>query len=344
MRKSIAFILIILAVLFSSAFDTLTVMTYDSYSVSEELVEEFEKANDIEVQFITAGNGGEMLSRAILTKDSPIADVIIGFDDSQLKKVFDSDILEPYEPAAIGLVPENLQADGTGRAIPFDFGDICINYDTAYFRENALDIPVSLSELADPQYRGLLVTENPASSNTGIGFLLATIAEFGEDGYIGYWNDLIRNGLEITSDWTTAYYTNFSASSGMGPQPMVVSYTSSPAAEVIYAETELEDAPTASLDSKNMCYRLVEYCGILKNTEHLESAKLFIDALLSPEWQEDLPLQMFVYPVNSEAVLPEEFQLYGQPAAEPAFIDPASVMENREKWISEWTDQVLSQY
>ena len=140
-----------------------------------------------------------------------------------------------------------------------DYGDVCINYDKAYFKDHNLAIPQSLADLTQPEYKGLLVVENPANSSTGLAFLLATIAEYGADGYIAYWQQLKDNGLVIVNDWNTAYYTNFSASSGHGPQPMALSYASSPPVEVIYAASPLDDAPTASLVGKNMCFRQIEF-------------------------------------------------------------------------------------
>ena len=149
---------------------------------------------------------------------------------------------------------------------PIDYGDVCINYDKAYFANHNLAVPKVLADLTKPEYAGLLVVENPTTSSPGLAFMLATIAEYGPDGYLPYWQALKANGTVIANDWESAYYTNFSGSSGKGAQPMVVSYATSPAAEVIYAETKLTDAPTASLVGKNMCFRQIEFAGIVKGT------------------------------------------------------------------------------
>lgn len=334
MKKLLGILFLLIVVTCAAAFDTptLTVMTYDSFAVSEDLVTEFEKTNNVKLQFLQAGNGGELISRAVLTKDAPVADVIIGFDNTQLAKAAEFGILEPYNSPMLANIPEAYQLDKTHAALPFNFGDVCINYDKAWFAEKGLALPASLDDLTKPEYRGLLAIENPVSSNPGMAFLLTTIADYGEDGYLAYWDKLLANDVVIANDWTSAYYTNFSGSSGMGPQPLVVSYTNSPAAEVIYAETELTDAPTGSLTSDGMCYRSIEFCGILKNAANQELAQKFIDAFLSKEWQEDLPMQMFVYPVNSEAELPEDFVLYGAPAENPVQIDNALVTSKRNEW------------
>ena len=198
------------------------------------------------------------------------------------------------------------------QALPVDFGDVCINYDKRYFADKGLSVPSTLADLAKPEYKGLLVVENPATSSPGLAFLLATIAEYGPDGYQAYWQQLKDNGVVIVNDWNTAYYTNFSGSSGKGSQPMVVSYGTSPAAEVIYAEPKINEAPTASLVGKNMCFRQIEFVGILKGSKNRAMAEKFVDFMLSKRFQEDIPLNMFVFPANETAVLPVEFTEFVQ--------------------------------
>ena len=168
--------------------------------------------------------------------------------------------------------------------------------------------------------------------------MMATIAEFGENAWLDWWQAMKDNNVAIVSDWETAYYTNFSGSSGNGPHPMVVSYASSPAAELIYAESELSESPTASLVAPGMCWRQVEFAGILKNTPNRALAEKFIDFMLSQEFQEDVPMQMFVFPVLPEAVLPEEFLLTSQIPETVGSLDPALIAANRDGWVNEWTN------
>ncbi len=183
--------------------------------------------------------------------------------------------------------------------------------------------------------------ENPATSSPGLAFLLATIKHFGADGYLDYWKQLRANDVNVVDGWETAYYTNFSGSSGKGPQPMVVSYASSPAAEVIYAEKPLDAAPTGSILGPDTCFRQIEFVGILKGTSQPDLAKAFVDFMLSRDFQEDVPLQMFVYPVNPAAALPEAFTKYAAVSQTPASLSPEEIASNREAWINAWTEAVL---
>jgi thiamine transport system substrate-binding protein len=320
---------------------TLTVMTHDSFQASQGVIAAFEQANNVKVVFLQSGDAGAALNKAILSKDAPLADVFYGVDNTFLSRALDSGIYEPYASPLLAKIPAGFQLDLQDRALPVDYGDICINYDKAFFATRALPLPTSLEDLVKPEYKDLLVVENPATSSPGLAFLLATIKHFGTEGYLDYWRSLRLNGVVVVDGWETAYYTNFSGSSGHGPQPLVVSYSSSPAAEVIYASPPLTDAPTASILGPDTCFRQVEFVGILKGTAHLALARKFVDFMLSQQFQEDMPLQMFVYPVNSNASLPQEFIQYAQVASQPALLDPAVIAANRDQWIADWTGAVL---
>ena len=320
---------------------TLRVMTHDSFRVSEALVAEFEQANHAKLVFLPGGDTGAALNKAILSKSAPQADVFYGVDNTFLSRALEEALFEPYASPLLETIPTEFKLDPDNRALPVDYGDVCINYDKAYFEEKGLALPGSLEALTDPAYKGLLVVENPATSSPGLAFLLATIDHFGEEGYLAYWQQLRDNEVVVVNDWETAYYTNFSGSSGRGPQPMVVSYGSSPPAEVIFAETPLTDAPTASIVAPDTCFRQVEFVGILAGTPQRALAEKFVDFMLSVPFQEDMPLQMFVFPVQPEAQMPEEFVKYAQIPEQPAALDPQVISDNRQAWIDAWRETVL---
>lgn len=320
---------------------TLTVMTHDSFAVSESVIAAFEQEHNVKVEFLASGDTGSALNKAILSKDAPLADVFYGVDNTFLSRALEAGIFEPYESPLLAEIPAEFQLDPEHHALPVDYGDVCLNYDKAYFADHNLPLPQSLEDLTRPEYKGLLVVENPATSSPGLAFLFATIAYFGDPEYLDYWRELRANGLVVVDDWETAYFTNFSASSGHGPQPMVVSYASSPAAEVIYADPPVSESPTASILAPGTCFRQIEFVGILKGTRHRALARKFVDFMLSLPFQQDVPLQMFVYPVNRNATLPQEFVRWAEVAQQPAGLDPALIAANRERWIAEWTEAVL---
>jgi len=319
----------------------LTVMTHDSFAISEQVVRAFEETNNVSVTFLASGDAGAALNKAILSKDAPLADVFYGVDNTFISRALETDIFESYQSPILENIPDRFQLDSENRLLPVDYGDVCINYDKSYFAEHDLAVPTTLEGLLRTEYNGLFVVENPATSSPGLAFLLATVAHFGDPDYLDFWATLRDNGLVVVNDWETAYYTNFSGSSGQGPQPMVVSYGSSPPAEVIFAESPMDDAPTASIVGPDTCFRQTEFVGILQGTRNRALAEKFIDFMLSRDFQEDMPLQMFVFPVNPDAALPDEFVQYAQIPDQPAELDPAEIAANRERWIAKWTEVVL---
>jgi thiamine transport system substrate-binding protein len=319
----------------------LTVMTHDSFAVSADVVTAFEQANNVKVTFLMSGDAGVALNKAILTKDAPLADVFYGVDNTFLSRALEAGIYEAYASPLLANIPAEFKLDPQHRALPVDYGDVCINIDKAYFADHSLTVPQSLEDLSKLEYKGLLVVENPATSSPGLAFLLATVAHFGPGGYLNYWKSLRENGVVVVDGWETAYYTNFSASSGHGPQPMVVSYASSPAAEVFYAETPLTESPTASILAADTCFRQIEFVGILAGTQNRALAEKFVDFMLDVQFQEDMPLQNLMYPTNRDAQLPEVFVKYAQIPAHPVALDFADIDANRDLWIANWTEVVL---
>jgi len=319
---------------------TLRMMTHDSFDIAAETMARFTEETGIAVEVFKAGDAGAMVNQAALAADDPLADVIYGVDNAFLSRAISNDIFIPYESPVLEEISDDLKLDPQNRALPVDFGDICLNYDRKWFSANFLEPPQSLDDLIDPAYSGLTVVENAATSSPGLAFLLATIDTYGEDGYLDYWRKLVANDVLVTDGWEDAYYGAFSASSD-GNRPIVVSYASSPAAEVFFADTELEIAPTAAVISDGSCFRQIEFAGILKGTEHEEEARQLVDFLLSRPFQEDIPLHMFVYPANENAQLPAVFLEHTQVPEHPASISLEEIAANREAWVQAWTETVI---
>jgi thiamine transport system substrate-binding protein len=323
---------------------TLRVIAHDSFNYSESVMEAFTEETGVAVEVLRAGDAGTMLNQTILTRENPLADVLYGIDNTFLSRALDNDIFIPYEAPALEDVTDEFKLDDEYRVTPIDYGDVCLNYDVAYFAEQDLDVPESLEDLTDPAYRGLLVVQNPAASSPGLAFLLTTIGVFGEDDdydYLDYWAELVENDVQIVEDWETAYFGEFTVGSEDGTRPLVVSYASSPPVEVVFAEEPVETAPSAAITADDTCLRQIEFAGILRGSENIEAAQQFIDFLLSREFQEDMPLNMYVFPVLPEAELPDVFLEYASIAENPVVIDYAAIEQNRETWIQAWTEVAL---
>jgi thiamine transport system substrate-binding protein len=343
--KRIIFLLILLALLLAGCKSpppgsrTLKVMTHDSFAASESVIQAFEAQYHVKLEFLSSGDTGTALNKAILSKGNPLADVFYGVDNTFLSRALDEDIFQPYESPLLTKIPIQFQLDPQFRALPVDYGDVCLNYDKSYLAGKGITPPQTLEDLLKPEYKGLLVVENPAVSSPGLAFLLATIGHFGQSGYLDFWRGLRANGLLVVNDWETAYNAEFSAHGGT--RPIVVSYASSPPFEVIYADPPVSEPPTGVVTGDDTCFRQIEFVGILKGTKNRDLAKKWVDFMLSTQFQEDMPLQMYVFPVNSDARLTEQFVKFLAVPQKPALVDPAEVAANREQWLQDWTEAVL---
>lgn len=324
----------------SSKPQEITVLTHDSFSAGKEVIALFEKENHAKVKFLKAGDAGAALNQAILTKKNPMADVFYGVDNSFLSRALQADIFEPYASPLLENIADELKLDPQNRLLPVDFGDVCLNYDKKWFEQKGMAPPGSLEDLIKPDYKGLTVVENPATSSPGLAFLLATVKRFGDPGYLDFWKKMRANDVLVMDGWESAYWGEFSAAS-QGDRPIVVSYAGSPAAEVHFSEKPLQESPTAAVLSEGSVFRQIEFVGILKGTRKRKLAEKLVDFFLDRFFQEDIPLQMFVFPANASANLPEVFVRHARIADYSQQIPYADIAANREKWIENWTNVVL---
>ncbi len=321
-----------------------TVMTHDSFSVSEEVVARFQAQCDCTIRFLKSGDTGLALNKAILSKGNPLADVFFGVDNTYLSRALAGDIFEPYASPALAQLPDELKVDDTNRLLPVDFGYVTLNVDRQYFSDNNIPLPAELAQLADEAYEGMLVVENPATSSPGLSFLLATVAAFGETGdytYLDFWRDLRANDVLVSEGWEDGYYGQFSGGSGEGDRPMVVSYATSPAAEVFFADPQPEESPTANLFLPGGSFKQIEFVGILKGAQAPDLARQWVDFMLGPDFQADIPLQMWIYPAHPGAPLPEVFTKHAAVPEVAQGLTPEQIAAGREGWIQAWTDAVL---
>ncbi|HEY7105665.1 MAG TPA: thiamine ABC transporter substrate-binding protein [Acidimicrobiia bacterium] len=317
---------------------TITLVAHDAFAVSKPVLASFTAQTGIKVKLLQSGDAGQVLNQAILTKDHPIGDVLFGVDNTFQGRALDAGIFEAYTPAALSKVPDEYQLDPTHHLTPVDHGDVCINYDKTWFAKHDVPVPKTLGDLTKPAYDGKLVVENPATSSPGLAFQLATIARYGENGWRAYWTKLRRNGVLAVDGWEQAYDGQFTQGGNHGTYPLVVSYASSPPAAVYY-DHKLKTSPVGTmLDS---CFQQVEFVGVLKGTAHRAAARKLVDFMLSPAFQADMPLQMFVFPVREGTPLPPVFQKYAEVPPHPTSLPPTDIARNRDEWIQQWTDTVL---
>ncbi len=316
-----------------SAPPKVVVVTYDAFALPEAAAAAFESETGASIEVVAAGDSGSMLAGALLSAGAPEGDVIFGIDNTTAAEAASADLLEPYQPEAASALGAELAApqDVAGQLTPIDTSEVCVNVDDEWFAAKGVPVPTGFEDLADPRYADLLAVESPVNSSPGVAFLLGTVETYGTDGFADYWERLRDNGVQVAPSWDDAYYNDYTVSGG--DRPLVVSYASSPPAEVVFSEgTRTEPASSVMTDT---CVTQVEYAGVLKGAEHPELARELIDFMLTDAWQQELPLSNFVYPVT-DAPLPEEFQQWAPRPPAPITIDVEAVDANRDEWIEQW--------
>jgi thiamine transport system substrate-binding protein len=312
---------------------TVRLLTYDAFALPEDAAAAFEEATGAAVEVVPAGDTGAMLAGALLGAGSPEADVIFGIDNTIATEAASAPLLEEYLPEAAGALPEGLSAPGevADRLTPVDTSEVCVNVDREWFAQQGLDPPATFDDLADPAVSGLLSVQSPVNSSPGLAFLLGTVETYGEDGFEEYWRRLRANDVRVSPSWDDAYYNDYTVNGG--DRPLVVSYASSPPAEVVFSEGARREP--ASTVMSGTCVTQVEYAGVLAGAKSPGLARELVDFMLDERWQSELPLTNFVYPVT-DVELPEEFRRWAPRPEDPILVDAAAVGEARDQWIEQW--------
>ena len=310
-------------------------VTHDSFVLPKPLIAQFERQSGYHLVVHAAGDGGTLTNKLVLTQGNPTGDVAFGVDNTFASRALDADVFARSDVRLPAGAQQYVVPGDDGRLAPIDNGNVCVNIDTGWFTDHDVAPPRSLDDLVKPAYDGLTAVPGATTSSTGLAFLLGTIGKYG-DGWSSWWQKLVDNGATITDGWTQAYETDFTQGGGHGHDPIVVSYDSSPA----FTVPKGGDTSTteALLDT---CFRQVEYAGVLRGTDAPDAAHRLVDFLLTPAFQSEIALNLFVYPANDTVSLPAAFTDFAVVPDHPATLDPATIAAHRQSWIETWTDVVL---
>lgn len=305
-------------------------LTHESFALSDSLIADLAEQG-IQLEILATGDAGSMTASAVLAAGAPTADLIFGVDNTLITRAASEGVFAPFTSAELANIDPQFQSlTEEGLVTPIDFGDVCINVDQRWFTDNNKVSPATLEEL--PEFADELVVQDPGTSSPGLAFLLATVVRFGEQ-WPDFWMQLRDGGVKVAGSWTDAYYSDFTLNGG--DRPLVVSYATSPAAEVIFAEDPNVTSPTTT-SLADSCYRQVEFAGVLAGASNPAGAEKVIDWLLSPAVQSDIPANMFVYPVRSGIELPPVFKEFTPVVTTSAEMDPAVINDELEGILSEW--------
>lgn len=311
----------------SSTTGELTVVTHESFALPEDLVSRFAEETGLKVTYLTPGEGTSLVNQLILTKESPLGDVVYGIDNGFATRAVDEGVLTDWTS------PTSTVESAFEGLTPINQGDVCVNADLSWFDEQGLPLPETFEDLTDETYRDLLVVPNPATSSPGMAMLAATVGTFGEDGWLDYWQRLSDNGLRIAAGWTEAYYTDFSGGESEGDRPLVLSYSTSPAFTVVGDES----TTTALLGT---CFRQTEYAGVLAGATNEAGARAFVDFLLTEDVQAAIPESMYMYPIDESVALPADWVAFAPLSDNPVEVDAALIAAERDQWIRDFSEQI----
>jgi len=303
---------------------TVVIWTYDSFNSEwgpgPDAARVFEEKTGIKIEWVSRGDAGFTLSRLLLERENSGADIILGVDQNMAERLLESNLLEAYRPNGAENILSELILDPSFRLTPMDYSYFAIVYDS----EKLSRPPRSLEDLANPEFRQNLILIDPRTSSPGLGFF-AWVKEVYGDGWRDYWRRIQPSILTVAEGWSTAYglFTR-------GESAMVLSYTTSPGYHLEYEDTERYKAAIFS-DGHAL---QIEAAGLLASAKNKENAKLFLDFMLSPDFQDIIPLTNWMYPVI-DIPLPPSFRINPK-SDKPLMCGPVS-----EADLNEWAALML---
>jgi thiamine transport system substrate-binding protein len=226
---------------------------------------------------------------------------------------------------------------GAADWMPVDWGHVTLNADKAWFEAQQMPLPTRLDDLAQPQYARLLVVQNPATSSPGMAFLAATVAAKGDQVW-DWWKQLRQGGVKVANSWSDAYYKEFTRNGGT--RPLVVSYATSPAAEVFYSEKKIDTSPTRNVSLPGAVFVQVEGIALLKGGRHPELAGQFMRFMRSAEVQSALQTTMWMWPAQGGVALDPVMQHVGDVPTAQA-LSTVTLNDSAKAWRQRFADVVL---
>ena len=322
--KTIIIFLTTLFISFSIYAEKLTIYTYDSF-VSEwgpgPIIEKiFEEKHNADVEFVAVDSAATLLNKVILEGDTSKADIVLGLDMNLFDLAEQSELFTTHNINDINnLINLPLKWE-SNKFVPYNYGYFSFVYNEA----NLATPPQSMDELINST-NARIVIQDPRTSTPGLGLLTWMKALYGDKAG-DEWKKLNKKIISVTKGWTDAYYNFFMA----GEADMVLSYTTSPAAHIMFEERY--DILATTFEEGN--YITIEFAGILNNSQNKDLANKFLNFMLSEEFQSVIPSTNIMYPVTNIKDLPEAFDKLDV----PNFIqmDPKEINKNKEKWIDEW--------
>lgn len=309
--------------------ESLVVYAYDAFTgdwgPGPALVVAYEAQYNTKVRLVGSGDAVAMMNRLASEGASTPADVVIGITDDMASQILETDLLRPYRSPHLTQIPSFLHFDQSHRLLPFNYGNYAFIVDSE--RLDAGAWPTALADLADSRYKNKIILIDPRTSSVGLGLMLWSIEEFGEEGWLAWWEAVKKNALTITDGWSSAYGLFIE-----GEAPLVISFTTS----VVYHVLNEESTRYHALIFPEGHQATIEGVGILARSTRQREAERFVDFILS-EGQQEIAVANSMYPANASTLLPPAFDWAPKPARSYS-ADRPRLAKNLERWLTEWTE------
>lgn len=301
MKKVLVFTLLVFTGILMAS--NLVVYTYDSLlPLAKIAFPIFEEKYGVTVEVRSYGDAGAVLSKVIAEGKDSSVDVVIGIDNILAKRALEEDIFLSYKPeGAQKISDESLVFDKSWKLTPYDFGSLAIVYDPEELGVLEMN---GLMDLTDKNFRKKLIIQDPRTSSTGLAFLVWTYEAY-KDNFDEFWRKLKPSILTVTMGWDDAF-GKFEA----GEAPMMISY----ATDGAYSYEYYGGTKYKAIIPGDVGYGQIEGAGIVKWTDEADLSKKFMDFILSPEFQSNIPLNQWMFPVI-EVPLPESFKYAVEPSS-----------------------------
>jgi thiamine transport system substrate-binding protein len=339
--------------------DTIRLLTHEEFHLPQEAIDDFTDRTGIEVLVFVEKNTNTMVDLLERTVANPIADVVLGIDSLERRRVTEKRLVEPYRPIALAqLDPSLLLQDGM--LTPVSQLAACLNrsksrYDTAPRRidqlpkpgELPLQAPEKIDDLIDPRHAEQAVIPDPLSSRLGLYFLVA-IERLHPENVEGvtpwpkFVDEMLRWGVEIAPSWEEAWFSRFQPSAGLAntdTRSLTWGSSGMPAVSVRFLPELPDDVDVAVIDSG--CVKIVNYAGVVNNTPNRRNAGRLVDAFIEPLFQFEVPDRYGSRPTRTDIVRTDAWRRFGvNVTAIP--IDEWRIGPLWEVWLMTWKQIVDS--
>jgi len=310
--------------------------TLNAYSIWPEnwarpMLQEFEKATGIKVNFVRFSSG-EALARLIAEKNTPRVDVLFGGPVETFAAGVKEGLFEPYKPPAFAALPARFKAaDGSWVAIADD--PLVFMTNARFLKDNNLKPPASWEDLLNPAYKNMLQMADARTSGTAVTRLFSILEVNGRDETRAFeYMKKKRRNVQL-----------YTKSGGGGTLPVGLGQAGGGIFFIVDAlDTKAKGYDVVISFPKEGIGTSAEAIALIKGAKNPELGKKLIDWASSPAMQKlYAPHKINFVPAHPEvAVEPGLAEVLKGAKIFP--IDDAYAGANRKRIVERWVNEVLN--